>query len=185
MSILFREALSVQKIPSRRIILSRNLLDIYDSHTTVEVFFNNKWVIFDPTFNVSFSKDGKLLSSFDIQESLFNGTINQVHPVFYGKVRYPARLDTYQISWVPLFNNVFVVEEPHKNILLRLPPLRYFYGASFHYVRYPGTSDYFLRIFNKINFIYIVIFPIFIFAISIVILVYFYRSCKHMQLIKN
>ena len=121
MSILFQEALAIQDILSRRIKLTRNLLDKFDSHTSVEVLLNDRWALFDPTFNVSFEKDGALLGAFDVQQSLLDGTVHRIRQVFYGEVNYPARLDHYSISWVPLFNNVFIISEQEK-FWLKLPP---------------------------------------------------------------
>jgi SAM-dependent methyltransferase len=118
---------------ARIIGLSRNLGDRYDAHTTVEVRQEGRWVLFDPTFNVSFARNGILLGAEESQQALLEGTLQTIVPIFYGPVKYPARLETYYLHWLPLFNNVFVLNAGGKG-LAKLPPIRYWFGPR-AYVR--------------------------------------------------
>ena len=80
MAHLYAAAARGNGLQARIIGLSRNLGDRYDSHTTVEVRQDGRWVIFDPTFNVSFARDGVLLGAEEIQRALLEGTFQTIAP---------------------------------------------------------------------------------------------------------
>ncbi len=127
MAHLYAAAAQGNGLQARIVGLSRNLGDRYDAHTTVEVRQDGRWVLFDPTFNVSFSRNGILLGAEEIQRALLEGTHQTIVPIFYGPVKYPARLETYYMDWLSLFNNVFVLDAGEGG-LAKLPPIRYWFG---------------------------------------------------------
>ena len=61
LSMTYRIVLEAFGIPSRGVSMfsSKNGLD--NSHTSVEVYIDGRWVISDPTFNLMFESDGKYL----------------------------------------------------------------------------------------------------------------------------
>ncbi len=163
MSKIFYSVLRLNNIKSRIVSMVRNLPDMRDSHTTVEVFIQDKWVIFDPTFNVSFEKDGRMIGAQEIHNALFDGSHNQIKPVFYGEVIYPARLGKYYMHWLLLFNNVFVEIIPHGK-LTKIPPFRYWMGPV-HYLKQAPHRNYSKRVkfYNTCNFLFVVVLPVILF----------------------
>lgn len=147
MAHLYAAAAHGNGLQSRIVGLSRNLGDRYDAHTTVEVRQGGRWVLFDPTFNVSFRRNGVLLGAEDIQRALLEGTHQSIVPVFYGPVKYPARLETYYMHWLSLFNNVFVLDVGGTG-LAKLPPLRYWFGPRIFVQTSPGHPNEHIRFWD-------------------------------------
>jgi hypothetical protein len=106
---------------ARVVSLSRNFPDRSDSHTTVEVRQDGRWVIFDPTFNLSFIREGVLQGAEEIHRALIDGTASEIHVVRYPPGRYPGRLERQAVHWLPLFNNVYALD-PSEGWLAKLPP---------------------------------------------------------------
>ncbi len=143
MSRLFFAALRANGLDARIVTLRRSLLDRLDTHTTVEVRMGGRWVIVDPTFHVTFERNGRLLGAVEIHEALLHGGAAGIVPVFHGPVAYPARLETYYIHWLPLFTHVAVVDRmgPAPSLLARVPPARYWLGPAVYVPRTPGVGD--------------------------------------------
>lgn len=133
MANLFEHALVARGHQARRVQLVRSLFANEDTHMTVEVLDGDRWVLYDPTFHVSFRHQGRLVGAADIHDALLKGQSRQIQPVFYGEVRYPARLGDYYVHWRPLFNNVFVASDGGTAFWHRLPPFRYWTGPQWHY----------------------------------------------------
>jgi hypothetical protein len=159
MASLYSNILWLNGIQARQVMLRRNMFDVYDLHITVEVFDNDRWVIYDPTFNVSFQKHDRLLGAQEIKESLYDGSFEEIEPVFYGDVLYPARLETYYMHWLPLFNNVFV-HQADQNVLTKLPPFRYWLGPKYYYQPVNEQGQYQYRIQDDLYFTVVVIMPL-------------------------
>jgi len=145
---------------ARIVGLKRNLLDIYDTHTTVEVLVDGKWVIFDPTFNVSYQRNGKLLSAQEIKQSFYEGSFAVITPRFYGEVRYPARLENYYMNWLPLFNNVLIWNAPAPYRWAKLPPFRYWWSSRYYYEPLAEHQIVRYKFANQLYFGTIVILPL-------------------------
>ncbi len=113
----------------RHIAVSRSLFDIWDSHTTVEVWDEKrgKWILSDPTFNVSFKKNNEYLSSDELYDLIHSGNCSLIR-VFHGKVtNHEYSLDKYYISYFSLFDNLFYISHINLNAgILKYPPLRWF-----------------------------------------------------------
>jgi len=171
MADIYINVLAANHLPSRRVLLYRNLFDIYDSHVTVEVLINNHWNLIDPTFGVSYTNSNEdLLSAQDIKECLLRGRFQEAKPLFHGEVRYPARLEKYYINYFILFNNVFV-EERAPNLLLRyLPPVCYFWGSKLYYQKTSYESDFHILMIQSLYFIFAIIVPAIIIILSIFVL---------------
>ncbi len=174
MSLLYLNALAAINLPARRLFLTSNLWG-GDTHSIVEVLWDSKWIVMDPTFGVYFSNKitGDLLSAQDIKEYLFNGNYSRIQSNFIvGDVQYPARLEKYYMNFLPLYNNVFV--ENYKNdisFLLWLPPLRYWLGSKMYYQKIAGESDKHIKFVQRIYFDFTVIVPsiiLFVAAITFV-----------------
>jgi hypothetical protein len=125
---------------ARVVSLSRNFPDRSDSHTTVEVRQDGRWVIFDPTFNLSFIREGVLQGAEEIHRALIDGTASEIHVVRYPPGRYPGRLERQAVHWLPLFNNVYALD-PSEGWLAKLPPLRYWLGPRLLLLALPGHPN--------------------------------------------
>ena len=158
MAHLYAAAARGNGLQARIIGLSRNLGDRYDSHTTVEIRQDGRWAIFDPTFNVSFARDGVLLGAEEIQQALLEGTLQTIVPIFYGPVKYPARLETYYMHWLSLFNNVFVLDVGGTR-LAKLPPIRYWFGPRIYVKTTPGHPNEHIRFWGVLYLWSVAILP--------------------------
>lgn len=175
MSELFLHALRVQGYKARKLFVVKSIGDPYATHTLVEVFENNKWVIYDPTFNVSFKKDDQLLGAVDISKSLIDGSFKQIEPVFYGEVAYPARLETYPIYWLAHFNNVLMFKYGNcsSSWLIRNTVqliTRYWQGPVLYYFAPTGKPNDYLELINWFYFFFTCILPLIILAFAGIIL---------------
>jgi hypothetical protein len=109
MALVYLAALRSIGIESRYVVLSRSLMDNYDTHSTVEVSVDGKWVVVDPTFNAYFVINGTLASAMDLHQFfLENDNDKHLEIIEGGNVSYPGNLDTYYIDPLTLYNNVFV-----------------------------------------------------------------------------
>ncbi len=165
MADVYYHALRANGIEARRVRLARNLLDPFDTHQTVEVFQEGRWVIYDPTFNVSFERQGVLLGAQEIHSALLTGATADIRPVFHGEVSYPARLDRYYIHWLPLFDNVFVFDVPRAETWSLLPPLRYWLGPRGYYEQ-AGTHDSHFTLLGRVYFAVVALVPITLLALG-------------------
>ncbi|HSB80864.1 MAG TPA: hypothetical protein VLM91_18940, partial [Candidatus Methylomirabilis sp.] len=127
----------------------------------VEVLVGGRWVIADPTFHVGFEKGGELVGAQAIAVSLQDGSYAGIRPRFYGPVKYPARLETYYLHWLPLFGNVFVPDaNSRRSLWRRMPPFRYWYGPRMYFQRMRTLSYEHLRFQDRLYFTLIVLVPL-------------------------
>jgi hypothetical protein len=162
MANLYFNVLRLNGFIARRTYLMRHLFDRNDTHVTVEVLVDGKWIIFDPTFHVGFEKNGQLIGAQTISESLHDGSFNTIKPRFYGSVRYPPRLETYYTHWLPLFNNVLIPDrdQPYLSLWARIPPLRYWCGPVMYFQKVPNVSYEHLRFQDGLYFLFVVVLPL-------------------------
>lgn len=171
MADLYLAILQANGIKSRRVAIMRDLYGIWDSHVTVEVFLDGKWVIADPTFHVNFVKDGKLLGAQDIKDFIYQGEIHLVQEVFLGEVAYPPRLESYYINWKSLFSNVFVMDFPVESRFASLPPFRYWLGPRYFYQEGFGNKAIHIHFHQDLYMAIVVILPIAILGLGTALLV--------------
>ncbi len=131
LSLLYHNVLAAAGHRSRIVHLWRTPLHALDTHVTTEVLVNGRWVVYDPTFHVSFERDGRLLGAAEIHEALRRGEHDAVRPLFRGPVRYPERLDD---GWRTLFTNVVISVDESSGLLSRIPPFRYWWGPRVRYL---------------------------------------------------
>ncbi len=136
MGLIFHAALHALGFRARLVTLMadaspRVFLAGVDTHQTVGVLLDGRWIVFDPTFHVSFAREGRLLSAREVQHALLAG--EHVEPVFHGEVRYPARLETYPVSWKKLYRHVFLARDASESLAARVPPVRFWAGPAFLY----------------------------------------------------
>ena len=62
-------------------------------------------------------------------------------------MKYPARLETYYMHWLSLFNNVFVLDAGGVR-LAKLPPIRYCFGPRIYIKTTPGHRDEQIRFWD-------------------------------------
>ncbi|OAD22481.1 hypothetical protein THIOM_001712 [Candidatus Thiomargarita nelsonii] len=179
MAEIFASILAAKKFTVRRVGLLRTLGDRYSAHAIIEILVNGRWVIFDPTFNVTFERDGHLVGAQDIHRALLDGNFNEIKPIFHGEVAYPARLDKYYMHYLSLYNNVLILE-PAKKFWHKLPPFRYWMGTKY-YVQIEkelGQRNEHMHFFNNLNFFFVALLPIVLislFFIATMFLIYSYK----------
>lgn len=158
MSEIVQEALVLLDIPARKVQLYRSDFSLQDTHVVVEAFINEKWVCFDPTFNVTYQDGNNLLGVAEIQDRLFKQGPISVTPVFHGIRKYPAILEDYYMDWRPLFSNAYVAPFGKVGIISKMPPFRYWsglvcYAFGFNYIL-------FAKMHNQLYFLLCVFLPV-------------------------
>lgn len=137
MATLYAAALHDAGYRVRIVSLRRNFFDRYDSHTTVEVYLDGGWRLIDPTFGISWVRDGRILDAWQVRTAVLNGDRASVSIVSHGDYAYPASLGEYNMDWAPLFNNVRVYASGESDPSLRgkaakFPPIRYWIGPRYY-----------------------------------------------------
>ncbi len=184
MAELYLHALRLQGVKARKLFVVKNFGDPYQSHTTVEIFIDGKWRIFDPTFHVSFKKNDQLLGAQDIAESIIDGSFSKIEPVFYGEVNYSCRLDSYYMHWLSLYNNIllFKYPQPVSSVVQKLMQqlTRYWNGPVLYYFSQDGLVNRYFEILNRVYFLIICILPLMIilivFLLLLIILIEIYKK---------
>lgn len=140
MAVAYFHSLAGQGYKARIVSFFRHSGITPDSHISVEVFENGRWVLYDPTFNTAYLKGPMRLGAMELQKELLREGASQVKPEFLGEVNYPARLENYYIDWRPLVNNIFVVgrsvsisRDRFGLFLAKVPPFRYWFGPVYFY----------------------------------------------------
>jgi hypothetical protein len=181
MAFMYSHVLTASDVPNRIVFLCRNLFDSGDVHATVEVLLENRWVLMDPTFNVTFVDDiGQLLSAQEIKKLVLSGKCSNIHSVFHGDVLYPARIECFYMSILPCFNNVFVVDVTSQISVLfgtKFKICRVFHLLSHrrYFEKLPTESVTHIDFARRLRFVAIIILPIFVVFISLVMLASFER----------
>jgi hypothetical protein len=96
---IYVTALESQGIPARYVGIFSKDYEPYDSHATVEFWFEGKWYASDPTFNVMFMQNGRYLSYPELYAEAKAGNAYDVtsnsYPLIPGRVieSYYIKLD--------------------------------------------------------------------------------------------
>jgi hypothetical protein len=171
MAVIYSAALATLGMPSRTVWLFRNFPG-GDTHTLVEVAFNGRWVIMDPTFGVYYrDKNGEMLSAQDIKRKLFQGDYKDIEPVFIGgeDAKYPVRLNRYYMNFLPLFTNVFVKPNDGTMGITEIVPLRFLLGERVYFERIPGETDDNMIFAKGIYFVFGFLLPLVLLALGVIL----------------
>ena len=185
MSELFLHALRLQGYKARKLFVVKSIGDPAATHTLVEVFQDGKWIIYDPTFNVSFQRNGHLLGATDIAKSLLDGSFKNIKPIFYGEVAYKARLETYPIYWLAHFNNVLLFKHADysSSWFIRNSAqlvFRYWDGPVLYYFAPTGTPNDYLELLNWFYFFFTCVGPLLFLGLSsICFIIFLFRQVKN------
>ena len=168
---LFLHILRLQGHRARKLFVVKSIGDPFATHTLVEIFENGRWVIYDPTFNISFEKDGQLLGAVDIAKSLIDGTSTKIKPIFYGEIAYKTRFETYPIHWLAHFNNVLLFKHGNCSASFFIHNTfqligRYWYGPVLYYFSPTGKPNNYLELLNWIYFFFACIGPLLLVTLS-------------------
>ncbi len=164
MARLFSAVLATLGVESRLVVLCRNILDGLDTHITVEVRWDGRWVVLDPTFHAAFAAaSGEYLSAQEIKTAVFRGA-GEVRIVFLGEVAYPARRERYYMDIRQCFDNCFVVDEGSPYRALRLPPILYWFGPRLYYEKLQHESVLHLEFLRQYYALVVVIVPLLLLA---------------------
>lgn len=177
MSRILREALALLGYKARNVQLYADIFNSDDTHVVVEVFIGDRWLIFDPTFNVTYqTQEKKLLGVREVQTDLKQKGPESVKAIYHGARVYPARLETYYMDWRPLFTNAAYISTEGTT---KFPPLRWWLGPKYYYFGESPTS--LVKSHNSALFISIVVVPtllIIVFAILCMLLISGLRKKK-------
>lgn len=112
----------------RYITISRSIFDSFDRHSTIEIWDEKrqKWIISDPTFNVSFKDHDDFLSSDEIYDLIHLGNFNSIKVIHGNPTSYEEKLENYYISIFSLFDNVYYTKYIQQFTIKEIPPLRWF-----------------------------------------------------------
>jgi hypothetical protein len=134
MSDVLREALVLLGIRARTVQLYESLFWRPFTHVVVEAFVEGDWRVFDPTFNVTYESDGRVLGVLEIQDRLRTLPPDAVRAVFHGPRAYPASLEREGRGWRRMFANAYVSDVGRSpDALTGLPPWRYWTGPTIYY----------------------------------------------------
>jgi hypothetical protein len=162
---LYRNVLAAIGKPSRKIWLYRDLFN-QDTHATVEVLLNGKWILICPTFGIFFTNsEGQILSVQDLKKVLFKGNRSDIHFHFNKEVSYPARIENYYLDYLLLFNNVFVVEKS-PNLLRQIPPFCFWIGTKLYYEKLFYESQTQIQFLQQLYFLFAIVFPVIILILT-------------------
>lgn len=171
---LYGFLLSSQGFHVRHIGVSRSLFDAWDSHTIVEIWDEkrNKWILTDPTFNVSFKHYEKYLSSDELYDLIHSGDFSSIKAVHGKKTKYEYTLEEYYISYYSLFDNLYYYSHIHLPGLYKYPPFRWFDDRRI--VKLVSTGNHPVRgneinIQNAIIFFMILANPLAIFILFLIL----------------
>jgi hypothetical protein len=160
MAVLYYNALATVNVPSRLVMLQRNVFDMADSHATVEVLLDGKWVMMDPTFGISLSgRGGHLLSAQQVHNDLLSSDCQGVQLVRYPQGIYPARLDKYYIRYLPLYNNVFVLDPSSESPLSRIPGVGRYLSRRLYYEKAGRESVTHIEFARELFLLFAVVLP--------------------------
>lgn len=163
----------------RYITISRSIFDSFDRHSTIEIWDERrqKWIISDPTFNISFKNHEDYLSSDEIYDLIHAGNFNSIKVIHGNLTTYEVKLENYYISIFSLFDNVYFIKDIQHFTINEIPPLRWFEDNFKIYLlqskRFPvyGTG---IKIQNIIVFFVVFLFP--------VIILFIISKLLHMEL---
>ena len=157
MALLMNDALSALGYKARLVMIYRTDFSQTDTHAVVEVYLGSKWVLFDPTFNITYMHEGNLLGIEEVQNLLASKGPSSVAIKYYGARSYPVRIDNYYIDWRPIFSNAYVIDKKN-NFWAELPPFRWWYGPKYYY--FGDNLLLWANAANRIYFLFIVVIPI-------------------------
>jgi glutaredoxin 2 len=158
----------------RYITISRSIFDAFDRHSFIEVWDDKrqKWIITDPTFNISYKNHSDFLSSDEVYDLIHSGHFDAIKIINGNPTRYEYKIYNSNISIFSLFDNVYLVKDIQHFTVSEIPPFRWFNKNFRVYLlqskRFPvfGTG---IKIQNSIVFFVLFLFPV----IILVIIFYF------------
>jgi len=171
----------------RQAITTRSLFDRFDNHSFIEIWDDQKkkWILSDPTFNISLKYKNKYLSAAETYNLIHQGKQHQILLENSSKSKYQYNLKKYYISYFSLFDNVLYIKEKRANKNpLGLTPIRYF-QSKYQYTllqssQFKNQSNEII-LQNAIVLLTIVIIPI---ALTILAIFLLFSFLSKRQIIK-
>lgn len=165
----------------RYITISRSIFDAIDRHSMIEIWDESrqKWIISDPTFNISFMKDTNFLSSDELYDLIHSGNFDSIKVINGRPTLYESRLENYYISIFSLFDNVYFIKTIQHFTLNEIPPIRWLDDNFKVYLlksnKFPVYGNG-IKIQNSIVFFVLFLFPTIILILSIYISVLLFKE---------
>jgi len=153
----------------RLVTLMRNPGDPWDVHVVAEAEVDGRWVVFDPTFNVTYEIGGRPVGALEVSETLMGRERARVDAVFHGEVAYPVRLGDYYIDWRPLFDNVFVWSPGTSAKWAAVPPVRWWTGPVLYYQSDSVVSVAHLGVLDNLYAVIVLLIPIVLVVLVVVL----------------
>ena len=156
MAVLLSDGLTALGYQTRMVRLHWSNFAWKDTHVAVEVLLEGDWILFDPTFNVSFESHGQSLGVAGIRKRLLQNGPSSVTPRYHGDRTYPARLEKYKTDWRPLFGNVYFVGYGNR-VWGKWPPFRWWVGPRRYY--FGDQPILWAKASNELYFVFVVLIP--------------------------
>lgn len=174
----------------RIMTVTRSIFDSWDKHSFVEFWdeLRKKWIISDPTFNISLKADSNYLSSDELFDLIHIGKFDAIQVEHGRKTIYEIPIEKFYISYYSLFNNLYFVQYYNKIEISEFPPIRWFDKRFDKLVvqtnRFP-IRDNSILIQNFMMFFVLLFNPTLIIILSLILLIYkfipkkFFNENKH------
>lgn len=165
---------------SREIELMASPGNLLDTHVVAEIYLDDQWQVFDPTFNVTYiDESGDGLSAEEIQYRLLRNGGGTVEPMFHGDVNYPVRHENYYLRWPTVFGTVTMrpLSELHTrfgsfNVILRNLPLSgYFFAPNRIYLTPDGKIARYMKVHNFVYVLTFLVLPVLLLIIFVVLVI--------------
>lgn len=172
---LYGYILNVYGFKVRYLTVARFMFDSFDRHSTIEIWDEKrgKWIISDPTFNISFKKDTVYLSADELYDLIHSGNFNAIEVVHGKRTKYEYQINHYYISYYSLLNNIFYIKHIEPFRINELPPLRWLDNDYKIYLvqsnEFPVRSSG-IKIQNSIMFFVLFLNPILIIALFLLLI---------------
>ena len=113
---------------------------------------------------------------------MLDGSASKIEPVFYGDVAYPARLDSYYINYLPLYNALMIIDKQDASIFAKLPPFRYWMGPRTYYLSKTANGLWGVELTKESYFIFVAVLPIVLLVLALAWLLLFSTTRKRMKM---
>ena len=177
MAELLAEFATIAGSKARVIQLQAGFGDRYDSHVAVELWEDGYWVLYDPTFNLTFrDANNTLLNSLTLRT--LSRQRAEIQYEFHGEVAYPPRLQKYYLDYPSLLHVVSVATIPMSSFH-KLPPFRYFWGPRNLLIAAPADMERVMDAtlwFNSMYWLFIVFLPLLCFIEAGLCLFFWFRG---------
>ncbi len=180
---LYGNVLTALGFKCRLTTVTRSIFDSWDKHTFIEIWdeTRRKWIISDPTFNVTFKNNEQYLSSIELYDLIHKGYFDSIKVEKGNQTKFEIPLEELYISYFSYFDNILYIPYNNHLELTSLPPLRWFNDKHTMFLvqskTFPNKSSSYM-IQDLLMFFILLFNPVLIFISLAVIIYIFYRKYR-------